>query len=79
MKLEKNKEKVLTFRVSEENYIKFVFLARVAGMSPSQLLRYYVELQNQGFKELEEEGKIKYEDAKEVVNDYLQHRKVSRK
>lgn len=78
MKLEKNKEKVLTFRVSEENYIKFVFLAKTAGISPSKLLRYYVELQNLGFKELEEEGQVNYEDAKKVVDDYLQHRKVSR-
>ena len=68
MKLEKNKEKTLQCRVSEEDYIKFVFMAKTCNLKPSKLLRMLVQTQNLGFDELEKEGIIDYDNAKDAIN-----------
>lgn len=65
------KEKSITFRVSEEDFINLKFVANIAGMTVSQYMRSLAYSSISAVKVMKSQGKVKDEDIKAVFNDKL--------
>lgn len=65
------KEKSITFRVSEEDFLNLKFVANIAGMTVSQYMRSLAYSSISAVKVMKSQGKVKDEDIKAVFNDKL--------
>ena len=71
MKLESKKDKVVSVRVSEDNYKYLQFVAFMAGMTVSKYVRTLTDASINAVKLSEKEGKIKVENIEALLNDQL--------
>lgn len=65
------KEKSITFRVSEEDFNNLKFVSNMVGMSVSQYIRSLAYSSISAVKVLKSQGKVTNEDIKAVFNDKL--------
>lgn len=65
------KEKSVTFRLSEEDFLNLKFVANMAGMSVSQYIRSLAYSSISAVKVMKSQGKVSNEDFKAVFNDKL--------
>lgn len=65
------KEKSITFRISEEDYSNLKFVSNMVGMSVSQYIRSLAYSSISAVKVLKSQGKVTNEDIKAVFNDKL--------
>lgn len=66
-----DKEKSITFRLSEEDFNSLKFVANMVGMSVSQYIRSLAYSSISAVKVLKSQGKVTNEDFKAVFNDKL--------
>ena len=69
MKLDSNKTKNVNFRMNEEEYTMFKYIAFMSGHTPSSLCRFLMQQCVMECRKLISEGQITYEDIKKIVND----------
>ena len=65
------KEKSITFRVSEEDFNNLKFVSNMVGMSVSQYIRSLAYSSISAVKVLKSQGMVTNEDIKAVFNDKL--------
>ena len=66
-----DKEKSVTFRLSEEDFENLKFVSNMVGMSVSQYIRSLAYSSISAVKVLKSQGKVTNEDFKAVFNDKL--------
>jgi predicted DNA-binding protein len=71
MKLEKQKEKTISFRVSEEDFRYLNALSFMAGMSVSKFIRSMCDASINACKLQVSKGAIKLEDIETIRNNKL--------
>lgn len=71
MKLENNKEKVVSVRINENDFRYLRVVAFMAGMTVSKYVRTLCDASLNAVKVAEKEGKVNIENIEAIFNDKL--------
>lgn len=69
MSVNEKKDKVVSIRMSEEDFMYLKFAAFTLGLSPSRLLRMLSDTSINSLKLRVKQGDLKYEDIEAVYNN----------
>lgn len=67
--LQENKDKKISIRLSENDYLYLQALAYMAGMTVSKYIRTLCDASINAIKISEKQGKVNIEDIKALLND----------